>query len=81
MPANYDLDPEELRNRFRFHPANTQARQQAHEKVRELFLDLIDELFPLLPASREKFLVFSHLDDACMTANAAIARWSTDTEE
>ena len=64
----------ELINRFRYHPADSPERIAAHERVRRLCLELAEELYVLLPASREKSLAMTHLDQVCMFSNAAVAR-------
>jgi hypothetical protein len=66
--ATADLD-----NRFVYHPPKgdqavryASIRREAHELAR-----VIDDL---APDSREKSLAITHLEDAVMWANAAIAR-------
>jgi hypothetical protein len=67
---------EEIAHRFAYHPPKNEAAVKAHEKVRALLGDLAQTLDELLPADRprEKALTQTHLEDAMMWANAAIAR-------
>lgn len=60
--------------RFRFYPANTQKRRDAHERVRELCAGLLTDLWTVVPPSDERQRMVDALDDVCMRANAAIAR-------
>jgi len=68
------MAPEDIANRFAFHPAATDARRQAHEDVRGLCLALAGELDGLLPEGREKSLAITNLEQTMFWANAAIAR-------
>jgi hypothetical protein len=70
---------EEITHRFSYHPPRDGAAVQAHERVRAMLGDAAQELDALLPADRprEKALVLTHLEDAMMWANAAIARSRT----
>lgn len=67
------IDEGELANRFTYHPPQPDQlprfvaiREQAHQLAR-LIVDTS-------PASREQSLAITHLEDAVMWANAAIAR-------
>lgn len=62
----------EIANRFGFHPTTDETREK-HQRVREAFIDLACELDEMLPAGRESALVLTHLQQASMWANAAIA--------
>lgn len=70
---------EEITHRFAYHPPRDEAAVKAHERVRKLLGDVAQELDALLPADRprEKARVHTHLEDAMMSANAAIARSRT----
>jgi hypothetical protein len=70
---------EEIAHRFAYHPPKNEAAVKAHERVRTLLGDLAQELDALLPADRpqEKAQTLTHLEDAMMSANAAIARSRT----
>ena len=66
---------DDLRNRFAFHPANTQEKRDAHERVREVCFNAADELVGLTgPATREQSTAITKLEEAMYWANAAIAR-------
>ncbi|NRQ35997.1 hypothetical protein HII36_29810 [Nonomuraea sp. NN258] len=68
------MNPDELENRFRFHPATTKQRQRDHEYVRDECLSLATTLNETLPDGREKSLAVTHIETAMFWANAAIAR-------
>ena len=70
------MDTEDLRNRFEHHPPETTTAVQAHEAVRGRLLAAALELNEFVPDGREKSLMVTHLEDAMMWANAAIARAS-----
>lgn len=65
--------PEELRNRFTFHPANEETGK-IHAKIRTLHLALAEELNRTLPDGREKSLAVTHLEESMLWSNASIAR-------
>lgn len=67
------VDRAELENRFGFHPATDETRE-LHQQVRTSFIEFTEELIGILPEGREKSLVLTHLEEASMWANAAIAR-------
>lgn len=56
-----------------FHPANSERKQLGHEAARQLIADLGRMLHGLLPAGRDKSLVFTALEDALMRSNRALA--------
>jgi hypothetical protein len=67
------MDSQDLDKRFTYHPPKgdqavrySEIRRQAH--------DLAKLVNDLAPDSREKSLAITHLEDAVMWANAAIAR-------
>lgn len=67
------MDTWDLENRFSYHPPKGDQFARYGElraKARELAV-MINELSP---ESREKSLAITHLEDAVMWANAAIAR-------
>ena len=67
------MDITDLENRFTYHaPKKTQPLQ--YEEIREMALIFAKRLNELCPESREKSLAVTHLEDAVMWANAAIAR-------
>jgi hypothetical protein len=68
------VDIADLQNRFRFHPADTKGKQDAHEHVREQCRRLAENLNELLPEGREKSLAVTNLEQAMFWSNAALAR-------
>lgn len=68
------VTPDELGNRFRYHPATTKARQDAHEGIRRMLGHVAAELNDHLPESREKGLALTSVEEAMFWANAAVAR-------
>lgn len=68
------MDVKDLENRFSFHPANTEEKQIKHGAVRALCLNVAIELNRFVPEGREKSLAITHLEEAMMWANAALAR-------
>lgn len=68
------MDQNELINRFEFHPADTDSKQLAHERVRAVCRGVALHLNDMLPEGREKSLVMTKLEEAMMWANASIAR-------
>lgn len=75
MNGTMHLTRDQLAHRFQFHPANTEAKQIAHESVRGILLEAADEIVKLTgPLSREQSLAVTKLEEAMFWANAAIAR-------
>ncbi|PZG47449.1 hypothetical protein C1I98_13335 [Spongiactinospora gelatinilytica] len=68
------MSPEELANRFAYHPPLTDERRAAHETVRDLCWKLAVELNGLLPEGREKSLAIKSLEEAMFWSNAGVAR-------
>jgi hypothetical protein len=68
------MDTRDLDNRFAFHPASTQNRQDDHSAIRVECRGLADFLNDRLPEGREKSLAITHLEEVMMWSNAAIAR-------
>ncbi len=60
--------------RFRFYPAGTDERRDAHQRVRNVCADTLAALWEVVPPSYERERMVDALDDVCMRANAAIAR-------
>jgi hypothetical protein len=73
---------EEITHRFAYHPPQNNTTVTAHETVRKRLGDLAQELDALLPDDRprEKTLTHTHLEEAMMWANAAIARSQAGVE-
>lgn len=68
------MDDQELRHRFKYHPPKDDGVKAQHEEVREHCTELAEWINVKLPEGREKSLVITHLEEAMMWANAAIAR-------
>lgn len=66
-------DRKELENRFGYHPG-TNLTIPMHETVRSAFLRHSENMFRLVPPSRERSLMLTALEEASMWANAGIAR-------
>jgi len=63
----------DLENRFTYHPpSNTQA--ETYEALQAIALNYARTIDQQCPDSREKSLALTHLEQAVMWANAAIAR-------
>jgi hypothetical protein len=63
----------DLAHRFTYHPPKDDQALR-YEIIRERALDFAAFLDEKCPDSREKSLAITHLEDAVMWANAAIAR-------
>lgn len=74
------VEDQELRDRFRFHPATTPERQNVHQAVRGALGATAELMNDALPDCREKSLVFTKLEEAMFWANAAIARQPDEME-
>jgi hypothetical protein len=68
----------EIVHRFGYHPANTDARIEAHEDIRALFCGVALEIDRLMPDSREKSVVMTKIEEAMFWGNAGIAREVTE---
>jgi len=67
------FNQDDVRHRFAHHsPDSIKAR--SHATVRALLVDVALDLNDLVPDSREKALMMTHLEDAMMWGNAGIAR-------
>jgi hypothetical protein len=67
------IDTADLANRFTYHaPKNGQA--ETYQQIRDAAHELAKLVNEVAPDSREKSLSVTHLEDAVMWANAAIAR-------
>jgi hypothetical protein len=64
----------ELANRFAYHRPKSEEIAKTHAAVREMCLEVAEDFNHILPDSREKSLAMTHLEEAMMWANAAIAR-------
>lgn len=67
------MAPDELTKRFTYHaPKGDQPGR--YEKLRQATKALAERFDAMCPDSREKSLALTHLEEAVMWANAAIAR-------
>jgi hypothetical protein len=66
-------DDADLVNRFTYHPPKD-GQAARYETIRAQGLALARHISDSTPASREQSLALTHLEDAVMWANAAIAR-------
>lgn len=68
------ISPEDIENRFAFHPATSEEKRDAHTSVRQLCRQLADVMNERLPDGREKEIVMTRLEEVMFWANAALAR-------
>lgn len=68
-----DVNLAEWLNSAAYHPADTELKQLGHEAARKLIGELGMLLHQLLPASREKSVVFTNLEQVRHYANQALA--------
>ena len=68
------MAPEDIENRFKYHPPLTPEIGRQHDRIRTYLGQMATELNETLPESREKSLAITHLEETMMWANAAIAR-------
>jgi len=68
------MNAEDLKDRFRHHPPASADVVRLHEEVRADFTRLAMKLDALLPAGREKAIVFTKIEESMFWSNAAIAR-------
>ena len=65
----------DLHNRFAYHPPRPDTDDaDRHGEVRQQCFNLASIINDACPDSREKSLAITHLEEAMMWANAAIAR-------
>jgi hypothetical protein len=67
------IDPQDLLNRFTYH-APKDGQVQRYQTIRDQGLHLAQTIVSETPPSREQSLALTHIEDAVMWANAAIAR-------
>lgn len=73
MALGYE-EHEDLRNRFTHHPPKDEDQVRRYELIREHGLALATLIGNHCPASRERSLAWTKIEEAVMYANAAIAR-------
>jgi hypothetical protein len=67
-------DHEELANRFTYHPPKDEEQVARYQLIREHGHALATLVGNHCPASRERSLAWTKIEEAVMHANAAIAR-------
>lgn len=73
------MTPEDLTRRFTHHPPRTPATDHAHEALRAAAHGLARVINDLVPASREKTLALTRVEEALMWGNAGIAHHQDPT--
>lgn len=68
------IDPDDIANRFDFHPATTAEKRDAHTSVRQTVRRAADAINEQVPDGREKAVAITKLEEAMFWANAALAR-------
>jgi hypothetical protein len=68
------MDTTDLANRFKFHPATTDEKRDAHTSIRTHCLELAEFLNWNIPDGREKSLAITKLEEVMFWANASLAR-------
>ena len=67
------MEDAELRNRFTYHPPKP-GQTERYAEIRDYAHGFASLVNHQCPESREKLLAMTHIEDAVMWANAAIAR-------
>lgn len=68
----FQVTPEDIENRFGFHPATDDTRE-LHGEIRRHFITVGKFLLDRLPEGREKSLALTALQETAMWSNAAVA--------
>jgi hypothetical protein len=66
--------PDEVHNRFTYHPPQSEERKKGHEYVRQSCERLAMSFAGNLPHGRELSLAITKLEEAMFWANASLAR-------
>ena len=66
------MTPEKIKDTFRYHSPGPEA-QKTHEAIRERITETALAVANLIPESRERSLFITHMQQAQMMANAAVA--------
>lgn len=76
MIPKYSITPDDakcIENTFTYHPPKGDQPER-YEAIRSKAKELALLILGACPASRERFLALTHLEDVCFSANASIAR-------
>lgn len=68
------MTPDDLENRFTYHPPVDEKRAYQHQLVREMCRETAEFFTETLPEGREQSLAVTKLEEAMFWANAALAR-------
>lgn len=68
------MSPDDIHNRFAYHPPKSEERKREHENVRDGAMRLAMSWGGNLPPGREAALAITKLEEAMFWANAALAR-------
>lgn len=68
------MNSADIAHRFAFHAATTEEKRDDHASVRQACRAAADRINELCPDGREKSLAITHLEEAMMWGNAALAR-------
>lgn len=68
------MTPEDLDNRFTYHAPKSHEQADKYVRIRQAGRNLAGIMDECAPDSRELSLAITHLEQAVMWANAAIAR-------
>lgn len=71
--SDRSLTDDEIQNRVTYHPPSEKGRG-THAQLSHVFAVLMQNIDELVPAGREKSLVFTKLEEAKMWASAGVAR-------
>lgn len=68
----------DIEHRFKFHPADTDTKRDAHTAIREACGDLAQFVNERVPDGREKSTAITKLEEVMFWANAGLARDRVD---
>lgn len=69
-----ELNPDELANRFAYHPALSETRRVTHDNIRGQLGRLAQFIAHTVPAGREQSVALTKLEEVMFWANAGLAR-------